>query len=161
MIVKQADLKQDALGQAVLTLTVGASPADVAKSVYEIKQGKKYSIDLAPYREPKSRDQVGAIWGKIGEIADALYASKEEIYEICLRRYGQSRAMRISVDTLSDIERDYRLVDVKERREDNTVFVKAYKGLSQMDTAEASRLLEGVLDECRSMGISTEIRNDN
>lgn len=161
MVVKHADLKQDALGQAVLTITVGTSPAEVAKAVMEIQQGKKYSLELNPYREPKSHDQLGAIWGKIGEIADALYASKEEIYELCLRRYGQSVAMRIPEAALASIESVFKLVDVKEHREDGTVFVRAYKGLSQMDTAEASRLLEGVLDECKSLGISTEIRNVN
>ena len=160
MIIGSADLKQDALGRAILTLTVNVSPAELAERVREIQQGKKYSVEVHPFREPKSHDQLGAIWGKIGEIADALYASKEEVYEICLRRYGQSRAMRISTDTLADIERDYKLVDIGPVREkDNTVFVKAYKGLSQMDTSEASRLLEGVLDECRAIGISTEIRN--
>lgn len=159
MIVKQADLKQNALGQAVLVLTIGASPADVANVVQEIRNGKKYSVELAPYREPKSRDQVGAIWGKIGEIADALYASKDVVYEECLRRYGQSVAMRIPEAALASIESVFRLVDVKERRSDGTVFVRAYKGLSQMDTAEASRLLEGVLDECRNMGISGEVKN--
>ena len=159
MVVKYADLKQDALGQAVLTITVGTSPAEVAKMVMEIRQGKKYSVDLKPYREPKSHDQVGAIWGKIGEIADALYASKEEIYELCLRRYGQSVAMRIPEAALASIESVFRLVDVKEHREDGTAFVIAYKGLSQMDTAEASRLLEGVLDECGVLGISKEVKN--
>lgn len=160
MIVNSADLKQDALGRAILTMTVNVSPAEVAERIREIRLGKKYSLDLKPYREPKSKDQTGAIWGKIGEIADALYASKEEIYEECLRRYGQSVAMRIPVVALPSIESVFRLVDVKERREDGTVFVKAYKGLSQMDTSEASRLLEGVLDECKAVGISTEIRND-
>ena len=160
MIISSADLKQDALGRAILTLTVNASPKELAERVMEIRQGKKYSVDIRPAREPKSHDQLGAIWGKIGEIADALYASKEEIYEECLRRYGQSTAMRISSAALADVESVYRLVDVKQEREDGTVFVKAYKGLSQMDTAEASRLLEGVLDECRSMGISTEVKND-
>ena len=159
MIVSSADLKQDALGRAILTMTVNVSPQELAERVREIQQGKKYSVDVHPYREPKSHDQLGAIWGKIGEIADTLYASKEEIYEECLRRYGQGTAMRIAVSALPDVEKVYRLVDVKQEREDGTVFVKAYKGLSQMDTAEASRLLEGVLDECRSMGISTEVKN--
>lgn len=160
MIINSADLKQDALGRAILTMTVNVSPSEVAERIREIKQGKKYSVDIHPYREPKSKDQTGAIWGKIGEIADALYASKEEIYEECLRRYGQSVAMRIPVSALASIESVFRLVDVKQEREDGTVFVKAYKGLSQMDTAEASRLLEGVLDECKNMGISGEVKND-
>ena len=160
MIINSADLKQDALGRAIVTMTIGVSPQVLAEQIREIQLGKKYSVDIRPYREPKSHDQLGAIWGKIGEIADALYASKEEIYEECLRRYGQSVMMRIPKEALASIEGVFKLVDVKEERADNTVFVKAYKGLSQMDTSEASRLLEGVLDECRAMGISTEIRHD-
>lgn len=159
MIIRTADLKQNALGQAVLTFTVSASPAECSKAVYEIRNGVKYSLDIHPYKEPKTHDQLGAIWGKIGEIADALYASKEEIYEECLRRYGQSVMMRIPVAALDAVRDVFRLVDVKEEREDGTAFVKAYKGLSQMNTAEASRLLEGVLDECRSIGIDTEVRH--
>jgi hypothetical protein len=67
--------------------------------------------------------------------------------------------MRIPVSALASVESVFRLVDVKQEREDGTVFVKAYKGLSQMDTAEASRLLEGVLDECKNIGISGEVKN--
>ena len=159
MEIKWIDLKQDPVGRAMISMVVSASPYDLTTTVNQIKSGKRYTVDIKPYREPKSHDQVGAIWGKIGEIADALYANKEDIYEQCLRRYGQSVAMRIPKDALGDVERVFRLVDTVQEREDNTVFVKAYKGLSQMDTAEASRLLEGVLDECESMGISREVRN--
>ena len=160
MIVDSAELRQDARGRALVTFTLNVPPSELAETVRKIKDGKKHVLTVKPYRESKSLDQVGAIWGKIGEIADALYANKETIYEECLRRYGQSTAMRIPKDALGTIEEMFRLVDVKEHREDNTVFVKAYKGLSQMDTAEASRLLEGVLDECRELGISGEVRHD-
>ena len=160
MIVEKADLKQDPKGRGVLILTVNSSPSECAKTIYDIQRGAKYSVFLKPYKEPKSHDQLGAIWGKIGEIADALYASKEDVYEECLRRYGQSVAMRIPIEALPSIEAMFRLVDKKAERDDGTVFVKAYKGLSQMDTAEASRLLEGILDECRNMGLSTEVQND-
>ena len=158
MIIQSADLKQDARGRAVLTLTLDVPPSEVAKACTDIKYGKKYSASIKPYRESKSKDQLGAIWGKIGEISDALYANKEQIYEECLRRYGQGIAMRIPSSQLGDLEMMFRLVDVIAVRDDHTMFVKAYKGLSQMDTAEASRLLEGVLDECREMGISAEVR---
>ena len=160
MIIQSADLKQDPKGRAVLTLTVDASPADCSKTVYDIQHGVRCSVSIKPYKEPKSHEQLGAIWGKIGEIADALYLPKEEVYEICLKRYGPSDAMRIRTSSLASIASRYRYVDVgPTRQEDDTVFVKGYKGLSEMNTAEASRLLEGVLSECREMGLSTEVKN--
>lgn len=159
MNIRAIDLKQTPYGQAVLTLTLDNPPQDLSKTCMDIRNGKRYSLKIEPYKEPKSFDQVKAIWGKIGEIADALYASKEEIYEMCLRRYGQSVAMRIPKEALGTIEGLFKLVDVKEERDDKTVFVKAYKGLSQLSTDEASRLLEGVLSECKEVGISCEVRH--
>lgn len=159
MRVEWIDLKQDPVGRAMISMVVDVPPNEVAGTVAQIKSGKPYTVDIRPYRESKSSDQVGAIWGKIGEIATALYASKDEIYEECLRRYGPSVAMRIPKAALGTIETLFRITDVKEERADGTVFVRAYKGLSKMDTAEASAMLDGVLSECKSMGISAEVRN--
>lgn len=160
MIIEDVNLKQDAHGRALVTFTLSIPPSDIAETCRKIKDGRKHVLTVKPYRESKSNDQVGAIWGKIGEIADVLYASKDEIYKECLRRYGQSTAMRIKKEDLGSVESTYTLVDVKGEREDGTIFIIAYKGLSQMDTAEAARLLEGVLDECEEVGISREIRRD-
>lgn len=159
MIIQNADLKQDPYGRAILTLTLDIPPSEIAKTCTDIQHGKKYNAEIKPYRSSKSKDQLGAIWGKIGEIADVLYANKETVYEECLRRYGQGVAMRIPSIALCEIEGMFRVVDILQERNDDTMFIKAYKGLSQMDTSEASRLLEGVLDECRELGISTEVKN--
>ena len=158
MDIKWADLSQDPNGRALVSLILAAPPSAVAETVRQIRNGKRYTADIKPYRESKSKDQLGAIWGKIGELADALYASKDEIYDMCLRRDGPSIAMRFPEEALYSIEAMFKLVDVKEKRKDGTVFVRAYKGLSQMDTAEASHLLDGVLSECKEAGLSTEVR---
>lgn len=160
MMIEDVALRQDARGRARVTFTLNVPPSELAETCRKIKDGKKHTLTVKPYRENKSNDQVGAIWGKIGEIADVLFANKETIYEECLRRYGQSVMMRIPKEALGSISGLFRLVDVKGERDDNTIFVVAYKGLSQMDTAEAARLLEGVLDECRELGIPSEVRND-
>lgn len=160
MIIDHVDLKQDPRGRSQITFTLNVPPSDLAETCRQINGGKKHTLTIKPYRDVKSNDQVGAIWGKIGEIADVLYANKETVYEECLRRYGQSTAMRIPKEALGEIETLYRLVDVKGERADGTVFVMAYKGLSKMNTAEASRLLEGVMDECRELGIRAEVRRD-
>lgn len=159
MKIKDINLRQNAQGSAVLTLLVDAPPSEYSEVALRIKEGKPYNLEIKPIRQGKSLDQVGAIWAKITEIADVLYANKEDIYEECLRRYGQGMAMRITADAYGQIASLFRLVDVQEQREDGTMFVKCYKGLSSMDTAEASRLLEGILDECKHMGLSGEIKN--
>lgn len=158
MRIKDVNLRIDPEGNAVLSLILDAPPSEYSEVVTKIKEGKPYDCLIKPIRKGKSLDQVGAIWAKIGEIADALYANKEEIYEECLRRYGQSVMMIIPREAYGDISSLFRLVDAYEK-EDGSLFVKCYKGLSQMDTAEASRLLEGILDECRNMGLSAEVRN--
>lgn len=160
MRVKDIDLRQSPSGNALVYLHLDAPPSDLSEAVSKIKDGKPYDFSLKPVRQGKSLDQVGAIWGKISEIADALYANKEEIYEECLRRYGQGMAMRITKEAYKEIAGLFRLVDIKQEREDGTMYIICYRGLSTMNTAEASRLLEGVLDECRQMGLSGEIRHD-
>lgn len=160
MRVKGIDLRQDPQGRASLSLILDAPPSEYSEVVAKIKEGKPYNMELKPIRQGKSLDQVGAIWAKVTEIADALYANKEEIYEECLRRYGQGMAMRIPEAAYGEIAGLFRLVDVKQKRKgDGTMFIVCYKGLSQMDTAEASRLLEGILDECRQMGLSAEVKS--
>ena len=159
MRVKDIELRQSSNGQAVVTLLLDAPPSEYSEVVSKIKEGKPYDFQLKPIRQGKTLDQVGAIWAKIGEIADCLYANKEEIYEECLRRYGQGIGMRIKKEAYGDIAGLFRLVDIKDDR-DGTYYVKCYKGLSQMDTKEASVLLEGILDECKHMGLSAEVKND-
>lgn len=157
MRVKDIALRQDPHGLAVVTLLLDAPPSEYSEVVSKIKEGKPYSMELKPIRQGKSLDQNGAIWAKITDLANVLYANKEDVYEECLRRYGQGIALRAPKEAYGDIASLFRLVDVKEEREDGTVFLKCYKGLSQMDTKEASILLEGILDECRHMGISAEV----
>ena len=159
MDIKWMGLKSDPAGRAVVTLVLDTPPNSLANIPQKIAQGKKFIADIKPYRAPKSSDQVGAIWAKLGDLAAALCASKDEIYEECLKRYGPSVAMRIPKEAVGSIQQIFRMVDVKAEREDGTVFVVAYKGLSQMNTQEASSLLDGVLDECREVGISAEVKH--
>lgn len=143
-----------------MTIVVDVPPTELVETYRKIQSGAPYTVTIKPKRNKKTLDQNDAIWGKIGEIADALYANKEEIYEECLRRYGQGRWKRIMKDELPQELQVCRLVDIKKDHGDGSITVMCYKGLSQMDSAEASRLLEGILDECREIGISSEIRHE-
>ena len=143
-------------GYTKLTIVVDRPPQELSQLI-EDATSKPYTVDFKPYRKSKSLDQVAAIWGKIGEIAAAIGAANNEVYLECLKRYGPSIAMRVPISALEELKSVYRLVEPIKEREDGTVFVLAYKGLSEMNTAEASRLLDGILSECKEIGINAEV----
>lgn len=159
MIIKYADLKAHPGGMSKITLVVNVPPQELAPSVTKIQEGKTYSVEIKPYRHEKSRDQLSAIWGKIGEIANAIGASKDEVYHIILKRYGPSKGMTIAADELENTKEDYAIVDILQIKEDGSMFVIGYKGLSTMNSYEASTLLDGILSECKDTGISTEVKH--
>ena len=143
-------------GFTKLTIVVDTPPTELLQLI-EDASSKPYVLDIKPYRKKKTLDQVAAIWGKIGDIVSALGATSDEIYLECLKRYGPSTAMRVPIDAVNDLKSVYRLVEPIKERDDGTVFVMAYKGLHDMNTQEASRLLDGILSECKEIGINAEV----
>ena len=150
-----------------ISISVSGDRTEIFKEVSKVIDGLKaqpngdmkrpYDLILKPYYPNKSNKQLAAIWAKIGLIAEALETSKDEIYEECIKRYGQGIVARLTEDGVKDLKKTYAFVEVKESRDDNTYFVKAWRGLSTYDTYEAKVLLDGVLSECREMGLNAEI----
>ena len=156
-MIKYLDVKAHPGGYSKLTIVADTPPEAFSEILRAINSGKHYVCEIKPYRKPKSNDQLAAIWGKIHEIAAAIGSSNEEVYLELLRRYGKPLNARIEQKDLKDYEREYRIVDIKQFREDGTVFVVLYKGLSKMDTKEATVLLDGILSECTEMGLNSEV----
>ncbi|MDQ9744386.1 hypothetical protein RF397_17385, partial [Acinetobacter baumannii] len=50
---------------------------------------KLYIAQIKEYRKKRSLDANAYCWKLIGDIADALRTSKEEVYLLMLKRYGQ------------------------------------------------------------------------
>ena len=56
---------------------------------------KKYEIK--EYKHKRSRNQNSYCWELIGQIADSMRKSKEEVYFSMLRDYGQRRLCRLGL----------------------------------------------------------------
>ena len=153
---------------AVIITYVSGNRTEIFKEVQDVMDGfvkkpngeqkRPYELIFKPVYESKTDRQLKAIWGKINEISAAIGSSPDEVYELCIKRYGISIVARTDKAGLSDMKRTYRFVDVKEEREDETYFVRAWRGLSTYNTKEATTLLDGILSECKEIGISTEIK---
>ena len=130
---------------------------DFEQLVDELKDKDKLSIEVKPYREKRSLNANAYAWKLIGEIADAVRASKEEVYLEMLRRYGQSEIISV----LAHIPIDQYIKYCEEAGESSLngklfKHYKVYKGSSEFDTREMSILIDGIVSEAKGLGIQTE-----
>ena len=116
------------------------------EKVYEIKE----------HHEKRSLNANAYLWVLIGKIADALRASKDEIYLMMLKRYGQSEVVAvrsgINVDGYFKYYEEYYQQSLYGQI---FTFYKVYKGSSEFDAREMSILIDGVVSDAEQMGIQT------
>jgi hypothetical protein len=130
---------------------------DFKQLVDDMNQVEKLSIEIKPFRAKRSLNANNYAWLLLTEIADALRASKEEIYLIMLKRYGQSELISV----LSHIPIEHYVKYYEEAGEsklNGKLFkhYRVYKGSSEYDSREMSIFIDGVVSEAKELGIQTE-----
>ena len=125
---------------------------------------KKYDVDIKEHREKRSLDTNAYCWVLIGKLASKLHIPPAEVY----RQYIQ------------DIGGNYTIVPVKEskikhweriwcsghigrmvkdmgpcRGLDGYHNIMSYIGSSDYDTAQMSRLIDLIVQDCKAQGIET------
>jgi hypothetical protein len=130
---------------------------DFLQGYDDLKDIEKLSIELKQYREKRSLNANAYAWKLIGEIADIVRASKEEVYLEMLKRYGQSEIISVlSHIPVHDYVKYY--TEAGESKLNGKLFkhYKVYKGSSEFDTREMNILIDGIVGEAQELGIQTE-----
>lgn len=146
-------------GKPTLTLEINERN-DFEALVDEMRDKDKLSIEVKQYREKRSLNANAYAWKLIGEIADITRSSKEEVYLLMLKRYGQSEIISV----LAHIPIDQYIKYCEEAGESSLngklfKHYKVYKGSSEFDTREMSILIDGIVSEAKDLGIQTETPN--
>lgn len=117
------------------------------------------TYEVKDWHPKRSLTANGYYWALLGELTGVLRAARDEIHEELLRRY--------SVPFLGKDDKPIVLVSRREPEElpghwirvrDGIKGQKAYmriKGSSDMDSKEFSRLLDGLISECKEVGVET------
>ena len=113
-------------------------------------------FDIKIHREKRSLNANAYAWALIGKIADALRASKDEIYLQMLKRYGQSEM----VSVVSEINVDgyfkyYEAIGHTMLQGKEFTHYRLFKGSSEFDTREMSIFIDGIVSEAKELGIET------
>ena len=113
-------------------------------------------FDLKDHKEKRSLDANAYAWVLMGKIADALRSSKQEVYELMLKRYGQGTVITFlhEVNPEGYIEHFEYLGEGREGGI-RVKYYKVFKGSSQYDTREMAILIDGIVSEAQELGIET------
>ena len=131
----------------------------VIEYILSQKEDVKFDVDI--HKEKRSLTANGYLWVLLQKMADVLGTTKEEVYETMLDRYGQ---------LLTDDEGNHYLVTIKsdidlskleghyKKYKSNGKFSAYFiiKGSSEYNTKEMATLLDGVISECKDLGIETK-----
>ena len=125
----------------------------IKQKLFLLDKDKQYDVEIKIHREKRSLNANSYCWKLCTEIASVINSDKDSVYLLMLKRYGVSDLIPISNQVPID---DYiKYYDI-ESKTDKYTWYKIYKGSSKYDTKEMSALLNGIVSECKEMGIPTK-----
>ena len=115
---------------------------------------KPLVVKIEPVKKKRSLDSNAYCWVLIGQIADILRASKEEVYFNMLKNYGQSTVVSVlSEINVTGFFKYYEEFGRGEVNGKDFTHYKVYKGSSEFDSREMAVLIDGVISEAQELGI--------
>lgn len=126
-----------------------------ADNISKIKD-KLVDVEIKLHRKRRSLNANAYAWKLIGEIAEKLNTSKEDVYLECLKRYGQSECVSIieSVNPNGYLKY-YEEMGTGIANGKNFIHYRVFKGSSEYDTKEMSVFIDGIVEEAKELGIPT------
>ena len=137
-----------------------------AMAIVRKMKPKAYDLTVKEHRKKRSNDANAKLWALLNELSVVLRIPPEEIYQGYIPDVGGNyRIVPVKPEEIPDWEKEWckghigrmvedigpcRSVDLKGYNN-----LKLYRGSSEYDTSQFSRLLDLVIQDCRQVGIET------
>jgi len=140
------------------------------EDINAIKDEEQLRITVKKYRKKRSLDANSFYWVLVGKVAESLQISKPHCHNMMLARYGQTEFFgdQVAYTMLPDTEvvtkrmeqmQESHFAPTSQRKMGSDgVMYRAWKLLKpshEYDSKEFSILLEGLIDEAKSIGVET------
>jgi hypothetical protein len=148
---KVNDLTFNLNGEQLITLNVQSDFTPFIDNLID----KELEIEIKEYKEKRSLNANALLWKLCNELGNKLRISKEEIYLMMLKNYGQSEVISIQSDVnIQGYFKYFEEIGTGKINNKNFTHYKIYKGSSEYNTLEMSILLDGVVQEAKEQGIT-------
>lgn len=143
-------------GKAVVTFEINERMAAL-EMIDELYGKEKLSIKVDQYREKRSLNANNYAWKILTEIGNKTRQSKEDVYLLMLKRYGQSEMVSVLANVpFGKFVKYFDEVGESELKGKLFKHYRVYQGSSEFSTEEMSIFLDGVVSEAKDLGIPTE-----
>ena len=151
----------------VLTFEVDANTETLFHVFEELKDTEKLSVKIAKATKRRSLDANAYAWVLIGRLAERLNIPKTDIYRSAIKEIGgncdtvcvQDKAVQSLRDGWERNGIGW-MTDTMPSKIDGCTNVILYYGSSTYDTAQMSRLINIIVEECRLQGIETKSKEE-
>ena len=149
-------------GKLTITLESDGMNVSDVKSLSD----EKLDVEIKKHREKRSLDANAYYWLLVGKIRKVTGDSNNRIHNMMLDRYGELERMPDGTlipfcirDDIDHLEFPYpHLKPTQKTLSKGGKLYRWYyqiKGSSEYDTAEMSHLIDGIVSECKEIGIET------
>lgn len=134
----------------------------LASTIDSLEDGKKYVLEVKEARKRRSLDANAYAWALLDQLAEVTHISQKELYREYVRNIGGNSEIvcvtQEAVDTLCRIwnsrGKGWQAVKMPSKIS-GCVNVTLYYGSSVYDTAQMSRLIDLIVQDCKTFGIPT------
>lgn len=130
----------------------------------ELLECEKLSIKATKHREKRSLDANAYCWVLLQKLAEAVNSDKWSMYLQCLERYSRKFTHIIVKENAVEYAKEQfrTCVDLGEVTVNGQMGhqLQVYYGSSTFDTKEMSVFIDGIVSECKELGIETMTPDD-
>ncbi len=152
------DISKSLSGECIITLTVPPSALGGCRDY----MNKDLRVRLCEWKNKRSKDANAYFWELCGTLAAVIRRSPESIYRELIKDVGgnyavlclQSKAAETFIANWESRGIGW-VCDTTDSKLAGCVNVIAYYGSSTYDTAQMSRLIDLIAEECKAQGIET------
>lgn len=128
---------------------------------YLFQQEKTKKFELKEYKPKRSLDANAYLWVLIHELSKKLNIDKEYIYKDAIKNIGSYEVIPVRNDAVNKFRDAWSknglgwITETTPSKLEGYTNILTYYGSSSYNTAEMSRLLNLIIQECEQLGIET------
>lgn len=144
-------------------LTLEVNEVNDFKQLVDDMNGlEKLSIEIKPYRAKRSLDSNAYAWVLIDKLSEKLNYTKVDVYREYIKYIGgNSETVCVKTQAVDRLCKGWQskgigwLTETFPSKIEGCTNVILYYGSSTYDTAQMSRLIDHIVQDCRTFGIET------
>ena len=166
MIISELNIKPIFNNEGLAEISFQTNDFNAVNNLLKIADKNPLEAKIQPLKSKRSTDANSYMWVLCDKIADAIHATKEEVYRKAIREVGVFNDVAITKHALPYLIETWTsrgvgwLVDTFDSKLDGCKRVRLYTGSHQYDTKQMSRLIDYIVEEAKELGIETLTPNE-